>query len=1098
MPSPHLELATTAPALAPGGAPPVRPGTVLKHYEIIRKLGAGGMGMVFLARDTRLGRLVAIKFLLEYSGSFAERFLAEARATARCRHENIVVIYDVDELDGHPYMVLEYMEGRTMQAFMSERAPPDPGEPGKEKAPRLAPMPPRPAIELILPVVRALDVAHAMGIVHRDLKPSNIFLADTGHVKVLDFGLAKQIGVDLAPGVGSAQTLQAHHAGLTQDGAILGTIPYMAPEQWEGTGIDHRTDLWAIGVMLYELVTGVHPLAPFSPAKLAAVRALDRPMPRVRDELPEASPIAEVIDRCLEKRKERRFASARELMDALERIVHNDRAPGLVKEENPFAGLSAFQEADAARFFGRENDVAAVMTRLRQQELVAIAGPTGAGKSSFVRAGLIPALKRAGREVEAFLLRPGRRPLAALADVLVFLQDTSVAAGAPEDADPEAIAAVLRTQPGYLGARLRARCRRRGPEHRIVLFVDQLEELYTLGIDASERAAFAACLEGVADDASSPLRVLLTVRADFLDHLSEDRRLLSKVSQGLVFLPLMARDGLRDALKKPLEAVRHAFEDDALCEEMLDGLAGTKSALPLLQFTVTKLWEARDREQRLLTRRAYQALGGVAGALSTHAEAVLSALSTAEQRLARQVLLRLVTPERTRAVVQMDELVTLGDDAAAVEQVVHHLANARLVLIESSGEHGLKTVELTHESLLETWGKLRQWLDEDEQDAQFLAQVRHAAKQWDQSGEADGFLWRDRAAIEAGHWLERRRAGRGAGAASGLGKREERYLEAVVRLAERARRRRRRLTGGIIAFLGLFALVFSLLSVQARSQARRADKEAQEAQRSAEEARESAVLAQRRMTEARNATRMASAREHLADPTLVLALVREMEPVGQLPPRWHELALWARYQGIASVVLYHPDGVLSAAFSPDGERIVSASSDGTARVWNADSTGKELRLEGHRDIVNSAAWSPDGRRIVTASYDGTARVWSADGKGRPVVLEGHRDIVWSAAFSPDGLRVVTASADRTVRVWSADGKGRPVVLEGHREIVYSAAFSPDGLRIATASYDRTARVWNADGAGRPVVLEGHRNSVRSTGWSPDGRRIVTASIEHTL
>lgn len=164
--------------------------------------------------------------------------------------------------------------------------------------------------------------------------------------------------------------------------------------------------------------------------------------------------------------------------------------------------------------------MAGVLGKLRQQQLVTIAGASGAGKSSFVRAGVIPALKRSGHDWEAFILRPGRRPLAALVDMLTFFVDTS-GHTATDETDPEALVELLRTQPGALGARLLARARRRGSDHRILLFVNQLEELYTLGAEASERAAFCACLKGVADDASSPLRVIVTIRADFLDRVSE-------------------------------------------------------------------------------------------------------------------------------------------------------------------------------------------------------------------------------------------------------------------------------------------------------------------------------------------------------------------------------------------------------------------------------------------------------------------------------------------------------------------------------------------------------------------------------------------------
>ncbi len=1110
------DLLSTGELLGPGNAlklePPPPPvvnpatiesGAIIKHYEIIRRLGAGGMGTVFLARDIRLGRLVAIKFLNERSGTAVGRFLVEARTTAQCRHENIVVIYDVDEIGGRPYMVLEYVSGRTLRDVMSGQT--------RDTATM--------AVELMLPVAQALDCAHHMGIVHRDLKPENIFLSDAGQIKVLDFGIAKHMTRAEVDTMTTQPMGQMPNQQLTQESAFGGTIPYMSPEQWLEEPIDGRTDIWALGIILFELATGTHPLHPLSPEELYTISNMNVPMPGARDKLPNALALADVIDRCLKKRKEERFASATELADALEKLTTHHRTKSLSHDESPFAGLSAFQEADADRFFGRDDDIAAVVAKLRHQQLIAIAGPSGAGKSSFVRAGVFPALKRASRELETFVVRPGRQPLAALADVLAFLVDT---AGGDEESDRAAITEILRTQPGYLGAKLRTRCRKRGNDHRILLFVDPWEELYTQGIAAEERAAFCACIEGVADDPSSPLRVMLAIRADFLDRLSEDRQFLAAVTRGLVILPPMTADGLRNAVQKPLDTVGYRFDDQSLVHEMVVGLEGAKSPLPLLQFAATKLWEARDKEQKLLLRSAYQALGGVAGALSTHADAVLGGMSVVEQRIARSIFLRLVTPERTRAVVHLDELGGLGEDMAKVEQVVQRLAEARLVSIEAGGEREGNTVELTHESLVDRWAKLRQWLDADEQDLQFLVELRNAAQQWEKNGRADDFLWRDRAALEAGQWLERRKAED----LGGLGKRERGYLEAVVRLAQRTRRRQRRMIGALFAGLGVVTLIILVLLFRANREAAHAAAERDAAQQSS--------------LRARNATRMAAARERqLVDPTTALALLREIEP-GSVPHGWAEVGEWAQRAVVAEVVLHHDAEVYWAAFSPDGQRIASASAgdvlvwsasgegppvvlkghdktvqwvawspdgrhiastseDKTVRVWRSvDGEGQAVVLEGHGDTVFVAAWSPDGKHIVTPSWDRTVRVWNADGTGQPIVLQGHGSAVRAAAFSPDGQRIVSASNDKTVRVWNADGTGQPIVLEGHDGFVRSAVFSPDGQRIVSASWDKTVRVWNADGTGQPVVFKGHDGAVNTAAWSPDGQRIVSASHDTTV
>ncbi|WP_437730199.1 nSTAND1 domain-containing NTPase [Sorangium sp. So ce1335] len=1079
-PSPEEEPTTPAEPIAGYAVPDV--GDCIKHYEIIRKLGQGGMGIVFLARDTRLGRLVAIKLLREHSGQGIGRFLAEARATARCRHENIVVIHEVDQLHGHPYLVLEYVKGRTLREWMAQRE--HPSTPGATPAVQTPPGPVSPslAVELMIPVVRALTCAHDLGIVHRDLKPENILLDDTGCIKVLDFGIAKQVEADVISMFTGVRMVLVAGAQQSGQSAILGTPRYMSPEQLRGWDIDARTDLWAVGIMLHELVTGAHPLDPFSAGRLVEIMNLDIPMPSASERRPDVGALDALIDRCLRKRNSERIGSARELLAELEALVPGRKTLDLGEDENPFAGLSAFQEADAPRFFGREREVAALATRLRNQQLVAVAGPSGAGKSSFVRAGLIPVLKRSGNRWEAFILRPGPRPLSALVDVLeqVAEAEHTGGPGSTEIRDHDELVAMLRAQPGYLGARLRARCRREGKRHRILLFVDQFEELYTLGAPPEERAAFVACLQGAADDASSTLRAVLAIRSDFLDCIADDHHFVTEVTRGLTFLPPMGRDGLRDALMRPIEAAGHRFESAATIEHMLDTLESTRSPLPLLQFTAAKLWEARDRERRVLTRHSYEQLGGVAGALSAHADAVLSALPPGEQRLARAVLLRLVTPERTRAVVRMDELRELardgrGEAGQAIAQVVQHLAGARLLLIETGAEREGPTVELVHESLIDRWTKLGQWLAESEQDAEFLARLRAAAEPWEASGRAEGLLWRDRAAEDARTWYRRRREEHGDEWRAGLGGREERYLLAVVAHCERARRLRRRLTTGVIAALTAFAVMVSYLAVRADQQATRADREA---------------------LRARNATRVAAARELQADPTSVIALLREVEPPDE-PRGWAVLARWALFSRISRAVLIHADGVLDAAFSPDGRRIVTASSDKAVRVWNADGTGEPLVLRGHTDQVNAAAFLPGGERIVTASSDRTARVWSARGTGEPLVLRGHEDWVHEAAPSPDGERIVTASSDRTARVWRADGTGEPLVLRGHTDQVYAAAFSPDGKRVVTGSQDRTARVWNADGTGEPLVLRGHDDRVYAVAFSPDGKRIVTASWDRT-
>jgi len=338
-PNPEATSRATLPVSAPGPAGALAtgrlaPGGAIKHYEILRELGQGGMGGVFLARDTRLARLCAIKLLRDHGGSGAGRFLAEARATASCKHENIVTIHEVDEIDGQPYMVLEYLEGRTLRAWMADQGG--------------MPVPPGVAVELVAPVVRALVCAHEMGIVHRDLKPENIFVTAAGTVKVLDFGVAKRIGAGEVTGAMASPS--AAGAGHTRQGALVGTLPYMAPEQWLGKDITPETDLWAVGIILCELVTGSHPLAPAGMPRLLEVQDLGVAMPSVLDRCPELGALGAVIDRCLNKPRSERIGSARELLAALAQPLSGGRAPSAVRSRRRrrIAGRAVFAIAGVA------------------------------------------------------------------------------------------------------------------------------------------------------------------------------------------------------------------------------------------------------------------------------------------------------------------------------------------------------------------------------------------------------------------------------------------------------------------------------------------------------------------------------------------------------------------------------------------------------------------------------------------------------------------------------------------------------------------------------------------------------------------------------
>jgi serine/threonine protein kinase len=829
--SPAPDMALTDERTGPE-RPAITPGMRLDRYELIREIGRGGMGTVYVARDTRLGRRVAIKFLQSRDPRLTERFIVEAQATARCSHESIVVIHDVKELSGHPFMVLEYLKGQSFSDLIGDDR-----------------LPPGRAVQLMVPVVRALECAHRHKIVHRDLKPANIFMTDTGTIKVLDFGIAKfvyeqSLAEPANPDITSVSTVAPSlHLELTSHGMLVGTLPYMSPEQWGADTIDHRTDLWAVGIMLYRMVVGRHPLAPLGGQQLMVTAVLEQPMPSAHNtgvDMP--LELADIIDRCLEKRKERRMPSATKLLEALEPLLPGRRPVELNVSESPYTGLNAFQESDANRFFGRVREIGTVVAQLHGAPMIGIVGPSGAGKSSFVRAGVIPALKHSGETWETMIIRPGRHPMAALANIVVPMITTAASNLSDQVAEHQAALQRLYSEPGYLGTVLRSRAH---TSHRkILLFVDQFEELYTLIRDADERRAFTACLTGMADDALSPLRLVLSIRSDFLDRVAEDRQFMSELSQHLVFVGPPDRAGLREAIIRPAEMMRYRFETPAMVEHMLDTLQATPGCLPLLQFAATKLWEARNIDRRLLTEQSYRQIGGVAGALATHADAVLAALPPRSQALARTIFLQLVTPERTRAIASVTELCEFGETSDEVERVIQQLVDARLLVIQRSNRAGSATVEIVHESLIHSWPALAHWLDENQDDAVFLEQLRTAAKQWEARARSLDLLWRGDVLEEARSWRRRYRGP--------LPPLQEEFLRAAFALASRATRIKRAAVAGTITFLSLLIVAAAVALVAIRKAEQRATEQAvaaRQAEKLAEEKAAEAIAAHEKIRE---------------------------------------------------------------------------------------------------------------------------------------------------------------------------------------------------------------------------------------------------------
>lgn len=753
-------------------APPLESGAVVGYFEVRRLLGQGGMGRIYLARDTRLGRLVALKLLRPdlFGPERVRRFLDEARLTARFSHPHIVVIHELGQHEGQPFLALEYLDGESLR--------------DRTRGQRVAASE---AARWMLAVARALEAAHAHSIIHCDLKPDNVVLPSDGRVRVVDFGLARA-------------------ASLASDGARAGTPAYMSPEQWDGDFVDARTDIWSFGVVLAELLTGRNPFRDGAGYETiaAVIEAPPHEDPLGLDEVP--PPLAAIVRDCLRLEPSERL-SASDLAERLARFVEQRVGPD-ERVECPFPGLVPFEEQHAGLFFGREEEIDTFLERLRVQPVLPVIGPSGAGKSSFVRAGVIPRLRAMDRW-RVVSMRPGSAPIRTLAARLIALDEgqTQESGFQPNESRLEALTRDLTENPRGLVIALLAAARRL--RSNILLFVDQLEEVFTHLEDWQDQRAFLQALVTAADDPADPIRVIFTARDDFLGRLAEVPEIQRALERVTVLRRLRPLE-LRTVLTRPLEAVRFEWDDPTVIDDVLRELADEAAGLPLLQFACRSLWERRDPQRRLLLRSEYDAMGGAGGALAEHAERVLASLTPSQLRAARTLLLRLVGPDGTRRVVPSGQaLEGLGHEG---DVVLDRLTTARLVAARrATVAHGEPVLELAHESLIRAWSALSRWVADSREERGLLEELGQAAALWEARGLRGDEVWTGDAVRDARHRLER------------LNVTAPPRVDAFLQAGEERHRRAARTRG--TAIVGTFVLLAAIAIGSALAAAAFAEKE---------------------------------------------------------------------------------------------------------------------------------------------------------------------------------------------------------------------------------------------------------------------------------
>jgi WD40 repeat protein len=717
----------------------------------------------------------------------------------------------------------------------------------------------------------------------------------------------------------------------------------------------------------------------------------------------------------------------------------------------PYRGLLAYEPEHARFFFGREGKIKELQADIGslkiigRPRMVVVAGASGTGKSSLVLAGAVPRLLATLEAPQLLRMKPGREPLRTLRELLD---------GRREAARP------------------------------FVLVVDQFEEVFTHAA-RSDAQAFAQALWKIAGEANGPGTVIVTLRIDFIGACGE--LALDAVGTRLdqlacdpvhaVLVPQMAPEDLRAVIERPAALVGLSFEP-GLVGRILDDLGGAPGSLPLLADTLDLLWQRR--EGAVLTQRAYEAIGGVTGALEGRAEALVVGLDEADRTLVRQILVRLVSAERDEArdTRQRVRLAALRPADAGLagrfEAVVRRLVDERLAI--RGEEAGATTLELAHEALIRRWSRLQGWLRDDADKLAALAEIGRWIDPWKTHGT-----------LLVGHAL---------GYAVEVGRRFPTDLSADARglidaslaaEAGRQARRRRALVGSIGAavLLAVLAVASGLLAMRARDASRRADARAQEA--AAAEKKAARAVARTRDAAMLSAARLAGDDHHTS-----ALLLREIE-APELLPGWLAAAAEVVH-GLPPprVLRGHAGEIRAVAFSGDGAWLASASDDRTVRL--VPRAGGPAVVFEHPAAIVDVAVSPDGDRVATAGADQVVRLWRRVAPRSPLELPEPPLAAARVAFSPDGRRV--AAAGRTgPTVWAGDGTGSPRKFgcpEGRQmlaEASIALAWSPDGQRLA-APCPSGVNVWPVVGAASPIELPGMSSSgVRRLQFDRDGNQL---------
>ena len=1104
---------------------PIRQG--IRGYELGEKLGEGAFGAVYQATQKGIGRTVAIKIIhAKYANQprFIRRFEAEAQIVARLEHPHIVPLYDYWREPDSAYLVMRWLRGGSLQTALEKEL-----------------FTLETAVTLITQIANALHTAHRHGIIHRDVKPANILLDEEGNAYLSDFGIARDTTADLQ---------------LTRADELIGSPNYISPEQLLGEVVTPATDIYCLGVVLFKLLTGSQPFATTSMVELIQ-KQINEPLPLIAPQRPDLpADIDDIIQQATAKRAKDRFSNTQALVQALHQAVSGKIGRAItamspittVSEtdiSNPYKGLRAFQEQDAAQFYGRQTLLKQLLTQLDPRHRVssrnpisnatnrflAVVGPSGSGKSSVIKAGLLPALRQGALPGSAdwFIVEmtPGSYPLEELeAALLRVAVNPPRSLLEPLQKDERGLVRVLK--------RLLPQDKDVENPSQLLLVIDQFEELFTLVQKEVDRGRFLDNLFAALTEAHSRLWVIVTLRADFYDRPLQLPQLGEWMRERTeLVLPLHTTE-LEEAIVAPAASMGVTLEP-GLVSAIITDVKEQPGALPLMQYALTELFERRNG--RLLTLAAYAAIGGVTGALARRAEEIYNHLDAPTQEATRQLFLRLITlgegVEDTRRRMLISELQTLrvSETLRVLENVIGAYGRFRLLTFDHDPITRSATVEVAHEALLREWPRLRNWLVDSREDVRRQRLLTDSANQWKNAGQDNSYLLRGSRLVEFESWSETTTVALTANESDFLQTsiaarnqrhteeemRRQRELETSQKLAKEQARRAEEQTEAaqnlrrrafILAGVSVLTVILAIAAFGfARSSNNNADlastREAEalvnldlaatnesnaiananiastrEAEAAAE--RQAALSAQQQAEEAANfrATAEAVAVENqlIAEEQLRLTTSRELA-----------LAANANLEANPERSLLLGLTALDNAYTGEAEEVVRAALQASRVVLTLTEEGESIWW---------IDYHPDGDWLAGIGEEGIT-IWDTNNGDKlqtvPLVITTTNGL----EISPDGSLLAVTSLNT---IWILDTNSWEVIntLNGHTDIVFTIAFNPDSTLLASGSVDGDLKTWDLiSGENQLTVLASDEGYATDVAFSRDGSRIATGGDDLT-